>query len=161
MYKLNGVKYETEAEAAEAIDKYLTMLIEDRKKYEAAYQDILDNAQLDPLSVEAMDTDIIRRLMASYKAIVAKIIIKAELKQKKVIDSKDIKVLIKDVEKSTKLSPRVARDQTKNIEKYKNTDSAVDIEMVKILLDLTQQTIKRFEAQKELNNLFREVEQER
>lgn len=51
--------------------------------------------------------------------------------------------------------------QTKNIEKYKNTDSAVDIEMVKILLDLTQQTIKRFEAQKELNNLFREVEQER
>lgn len=161
MYKLNGVKYETEAEVAEAIDKYLTMFIEAQKSYEIAYQDILDNAELDPFSVEALDFGITKKMMDSYKALAAKKIVKAELKQQKVIDSNDIKVLIKDVEKSIKFFPKVKSAQTKTLAKFKNTDSAIDIEMVKIMLDITQRTIKQFEEQKELNNSFREVEQER
>lgn len=47
------------------MDKYLTMMIDDYKRYNNAYQDILDNAELDTFSVEAIETGIIKKLLDS------------------------------------------------------------------------------------------------
>lgn len=76
------------------------------------------------------------------------------MKQQKILDSKDLKELVKDVDKSIKLCSKVARTNAKRLEQFKGVNDEYQIEIVKVYVYVTQKIIEAFQKQKEMCNLF-------
>ncbi len=159
MYKFNKKKYSTEAEVAGDIDKVLEQYIDECKGFEKRYQEIIDNAQAraDIFKLFPISLDIISKL----KIKVEKEFTEEGLKNLDILEKKDIKALIKDVEKSIKLHKKSNEAQEKAINKYKNANNKLAVEFVKVLKESMTETIKIFEFQRLICEKFREVEQER
>lgn len=154
MYKLNDIEYKDENEVVKVLNEYLTIFIEENEKLKQNYQDIIDNAPKSYLKIGDNQKNILDKLVASFKNICSKKITKMEMKQQKILDSKDLKELVKDVDKSIKLYPKVARTNAKRLEQFKGVNDEYQIEIVKVYVYVTQKIIEAFQKQKEMCNLF-------
>ena len=155
MYRINDVKYEDKRAAAEAIDKYLSLFIEDHLKYEKILQEIIENAKTSSFEPEEDAVDsIVRSVLVHLIGTIEKKITKKEIEYQKLFEKKGFDALVKDVNKSIKLYPKVKELFAKSLETLGNPNKAYEVELLKILLLLTQKTAKAFKEQKASNNMF-------
>lgn len=154
MYKLNNIEYKDENEVVKVLNEYLTKFIEENEKLKQNYQDIIDNAPKSSLKIDDNQKNVLDKLVASFKNTCSKKIAKMEMKQQKIIDSKDLKELVKDVNKSIKLYPKVVKANAKRLEQFKGVNDEYQIEIVKVYVYVTQKIIEAFQRQKEMCNLF-------
>lgn len=161
MYKLNKNKYASEQDVAEAINEYLTFFIEKMEKMYNKFKDIYDNAS--DMFMEVIDIKFINNMLNALKAKVQQKIAKEEMKQKRILSSDTIDLLVKDVEKSIKLYPKLEKSYSKAIEKYKSMtiNNNITYELLKISVEGMGRSLEMFKKQREFNDKFRALEDEK
>ena len=161
MYKLNKNKYASEQDVAEAINEYLTFFIEKMEKMYNKFKDIYDNAS--DMFMEVIDIKFINNMLNALKAKVQQKIAKEEMKQKRILSSDTIDLLVKDVEKSIKLYPKLEKSYSKAIKKYKNMtiNNNITYESLKISVEGMGRSLEMFKKQREFNEKFRALEDEK
>lgn len=158
MYKLNKNKYESEQDVAEAINEYLTFFIEKTEKIYNSIKEKCDNVS--DMFMEVNDSKFMNNMVNIIKAKAQQKIAKGEMKQKRILSSDTIDLLVKDVEKSIKLYPKLEKTYSK-FNKDMQIEDNITYELLKLTVESIEISLEMFKKQREFNDKFRALEDEK